>query len=236
MKTVFITGANRGIGLALVSKFSDMGYKVYLGTRVYQNGLEAIRFLNNPANIIPVVINVEQEQSIACAYEYVKSNGDTIDIFINNSAKADWIPNVSHIGALEITQEELVSLYKVNVFASILTAQIFLPILNKGARIVNVSSGVGEFCDANADKDFQIGYAPSKSALLMTTKKLATALKPYGIYVNACCPDWCKTDMGGKDATNSIESGAESIIKACFIGEENPPVGGYFRHGNRVNI
>ena len=241
-KTVFITGGNRGIGLALCQKFAtEYGFKVYMGARDLNKAKESIKKIGSPKNIIPIEIDVEFEESIAKAYEEylkIKDKDEKLYIFINNAAaQLDWIPNESHIKALEIPIELLDRIYRINVFASILTTRYFVNSMLEGGRIVNVSSGSGELWDYNAEKDFQIGYATSKAALIMVTKKLSGALKDKNIYVNCVCPGWCKTSMGGWiDATDTPEDGANSIIKACFLNDKNPPTGKHFRHGERIPV
>lgn len=235
MKTAFITGGNRGIGLEVCRRLIDLGFEVYMGARDTQKGVEAYTDITTLLNrrIHVIQIDVESELSIASA----ASVCPPLDVFVNNAgARLDWVPNGPSVKTLEITQEELIQIYKVNVFAPILCAKHFKHLFKPGCRIVNVGSGVGEFWDGNAQADFQIGYAPSKSALLMTTKKMAAALAPLGVTVNAACPNWCRTEMGGENAPDSASDGALSIITALFLDSAEPPTGQYFRHGNRVPI
>ena len=240
-KVVFITGGNRGIGLELCRKFAlEYNFKVYMGCRDIDKAKEAIKSIGNPSNIIPIRIDVEFEYSISKAYEEylkLKDKDEQLYIFINNAAaQLDWIPFKSHIKTLEIPIDLLDKIYRINVFSSILTTKYFLNSFENGARIVNVTSGSGELWHPDAEKDFQIGYASTKTALMMVTKKLSGAVKDKNIYVNCVCPGWCKTSMGGDPAPTTAEDGANSIIQACFLNEENPPTGKYFRYGQRIPI
>ena len=240
-KTVFITGGNRGIGFELCRKFAtEYNFKVYMGARDLHKAKESIKEIGSK-NIIPIKIDVEFEESIAEAHkEYlkIKEHDEKLYIFINNAAaQLDWQPNEWHIKTLEIPIELLDRIYRINVFSSILTTRYFVDSMESGGRIVNVTSGSGELWNHDAEKDFQIGYATSKTALMMTTKKLSAAVKDKNIYVNCVCPDWCKTSMGGViDAPKTAEDGANSIIKACFLDVENPPTGKYFRNGQRIPV
>lgn len=241
LKTVFITGGNRGIGLELCKKFSEHHWKVYMGARDIAKARQAIALLDHKDAIIPIQIDVSDENSVKQAflsYQQLKNENEILDVFINNAGvNLDWhADNDTYCKSLESSADMLETIYKTNVFASIFTLKHFLPAMGKGTRVVNVASGAGEFWDANANKDFQIGYAPSKSALIMTTKKLAAAVKDKGIYVNAVCPDWCQTDMGGHNAAYTAEQGALSVIKACFLTVSTPPTGCYFRHGKRIPL
>ena len=236
-KTALITGAAGGIGIALCKKFLDMGYMVIAvcrGTTKHWGKLtdaldgEWIFMQCDMANECSIM-------DMANRFEVWETEG--IDVLINNAAcGSDWVPNGPHVSALDISQDQLVEAYKVNVFAPILLSKHLSPFMHPGTRIVNVVSGVGEFNHPDAVKDFQIAYAPSKSALIMATKKMAAAYAPFGIAVNAACPGWCQTAMGGKDAPDSPEKGADSIIAACFLDSNAPPTGQYFRHGQRINL
>ena len=229
-----VTGGNRGIGLELCRLLSEQyGYKVYMACRDRAKA-EAAIVDNNLQNVFPLKIDVSRESSIQIAATRFH---DSLFLLINNAgAQLDWVPNKSHIKSLEADENLLLSIYRINVFASVFMCKYFLPFMEKGGRVVNVSSGSGEFWDPNANLDFQIGYAPSKSALIMTTKKLAAAARDFGVAVNACCPGWCQTAMGGEGAPTSARDGAMSIIKACFLDSESPPSGGYYRHGTRIPV
>ena len=239
--TVFITGGNRGIGLELCKKFAfDYNFKVYMGSRDLNKAKEAINSLGSPNNIIPIEIDVEFEDSISNAYkEYLKlkDKDEKLYIFINNAAaQLDWIPCKTHIKTLEIPIDLLDRIYRINVFASILTTRYFSESMENTGRILNIGSGAGELYNINANKDMQIGYASSKLALMMVTKKLSAAVKDKNIYVNCVNPGWCKTSMGGNKAPSTAEDGANNIIKACFLDNENPPNGKYIKFGKVVNI
>lgn len=235
MKYALVTGGNRGIGFhTCLQLANNWGYTVLLGCRDTAKVPDVANDM-----IHPVLLDVSSESSISRAALTIKSilGNQKLHLLVNNAgAQLDWIPNVSHIKTLDITEEKLLSIYRVNVFGPIFMVKYFLPMLERGCRIVNVASGSGEFWDSNALKDFQIGYAPSKSALIMSTKKLAAAVEQYGIVVNSCCPGWCRTSMGGANASDLPDDGARSVIQACFLGEESPPTGGHWRHGERVPI
>lgn len=229
-----ITGANRGIGLELCRLLSEKyGFKVYMGCRDTEKGRKTVES-NKLSNVYPFELDVSSEESICSA---ARNFSEELYLLINNAAaQLDWNPSQGYVKSLDVTEELLTQIYKVNVFAPIFMCKYFFPFMKKGGRVVNVSSGSGEFGDPNSNKDFQIGYAPSKSALLMVTKKLAAAAQPFGVAVNSCCPGWCKTAMGGGLAPTTAFDGAMSVLKAAFLDNEDPPSGGYYRHGKRIFI
>ena len=242
MKTVLITGATRGIGLELCRIFAnELGYdKVYMGCRSLEKGENAKKELGNPENVISLIVDVSSEESVKNAFENykkIKENNEKLNILINNAAaQLDWIPNGNYIKTFDIDIELLDKIYRTNVFSHLMMTRTFIPEMSEGARVVNVVSGSGEFWDCNAIMDFQPGYATSKSAAIMMSKKIAAAAKPYGVYVNSCCPGWCRTSMGGENADTSAYDGANSILAACFLNSENPPTGHHFRYGKRIML
>lgn len=240
MKTALVTGGNRGIGLATVKKLSDMGYKVYMGCRSEEKAQEALKEIGNPENVVPLIMELEFENQIAEAYaKYLtlKEPNETLDVLINNAAAGlDWIPDVSHIPTFEIEYSTLEKMFRINTLAALFMLRHFLPSMSKGARVVNVASGSGEFWDPNASKDFQPGYATTKAALIMLTKKMAAAAIEKGIYVNCCCPGWCRTATGSWNADTSPEDGAGSVIATLFLDNDNPPYGHHYRYGQRILV
>jgi NAD(P)-dependent dehydrogenase (short-subunit alcohol dehydrogenase family) len=103
-----------------------------------------------------------------------------------------------------------------------------IPYMAPGARIVNVSSGAGSLTTMDGSMP---AYNVSKAALNAITRVLAADLP--GLRVNAVCPGWVRTDMGGAGASRSVEEGAASVLWAARLGPDGPS-GGFFRDGNPV--
>ena len=240
MKAVLITGGNRGVGLSLSKQFAfDLGFKVYMASRDVLHARAAIKELGNPY-IVPLQMDVGDETSIRSAFRKycrIKEVDEVLDVIINNAgSQLDWVPGGPYKSAFEIPYEIYETNYRVNALASLFVVKHFMPAMHEGGRVVNVSSGAAELGHGSAMQDAYGAYAPSKLALIMITKKLAGALQSRGIAVNAACPGWCATRMGGSDAPRTAEYGAESIVAACFLETDAPPTGQFFRHGQRVYV
>jgi len=120
-----------------------------------------------------------------------------------------------------------------NTFAPLMMVRAFIPMMiaqNYG-RIVNVSSGMGEFGDLN---NYGPSYRLSKLALNGITLMLANAVKGKNVLVNAVCPGWVRTDMGGSNAERDLETGASGIVWAATLPDEGPH-GGFFRDGEKID-
>jgi NAD(P)-dependent dehydrogenase (short-subunit alcohol dehydrogenase family) len=132
---------------------------------------------------------------------------DHLDVLINN---AGIYPDEG-LTILTLPRERLDQTFQTNTFGPLEVVQVFLPFLRKAitARVINVSSGYGQLDGLSPDVP---SYCLSKLALNGLTIMLAAALKSDGIAVNSMCPGWVRTEMGGPNATRSIEQGADTAV------------------------
>ena len=208
MKTALVTGANKGIGLEVARQLAAHGFHVFLGARKTEAGLAAAAKLagDNPGEVTFVRIDVSDSASVAAAAKEVGQATDHLDVLVNNAGIV--VDGDSSI--LSTTDEILRETLETNTLGPLRVTRAFVPLLEKARapRVINVSSGAGQL-DGGAD-----GWAPayciSKTALNGVTSQLAHGLKP--IAVNAVCPGWVRTDMGGANATRSVEQGADTIV------------------------
>jgi NAD(P)-dependent dehydrogenase (short-subunit alcohol dehydrogenase family) len=114
-----------------------------------------------------------------------------------------------------------------NMFGAWRLTQAMLPLLRRSAaaRIVNVSSGAGQLSDMNGGYP---GYRISKTALNALTRILSSEEGRNGMLVNAMCPGWVHTDMGGSAAPRSVEQGADTAVWLATLPDDGP-TGGFFR-------
>jgi NAD(P)-dependent dehydrogenase (short-subunit alcohol dehydrogenase family) len=110
-----------------------------------------------------------------------------------------------------ISRQLMVQTFQTNTFGALEVTQAFLPYLRRAgtARIINVSSGYGQVEGMSPNVP---SYCLSKLALNGLRIMLAVALHNDGIVVNSMCPGWVRTDMGGIDATRSVEEGADTVV------------------------
>ena len=207
MKTALITGANKGIGFEVARQLGAKGFDVFVGARDPEKGREATETLRKggaTATFIP--LDVSDAQSISLAVHTVSEAADHLDVLVNNAG-------VIVEGDNAITQldaETVTRTLQTNTLGPLLVAQAFLPLLSRSTapRIVNVSSGGGQLSDGM--ETWAPAYCLSKTALNAVTCLFAAALPD--VSVNSVCPGWVRTDMGGANATRSVEEGADTIV------------------------
>ncbi len=214
-----VTGASRGLGREVARRLADAGYTV----------LAAVR---DPANMAPLPgvevlqLDVADPASIAAAADLVKARHGRLDVLVNNAG----ILLDGSTGLLEQDADVLRRSLETNALGPLLMVQAFAPLMGKGGRIVNVSSGGGQL---SVPSTWAPTYSISKTALNAVTVKLAEALRARGIAVNAVCPGWVRTDMGGAKAPRDLQQGADSILWPLL--QAGPEVtGGFFRDGERL--
>lgn len=225
-KTAFITGASRGLGLQTAQELHKRGYQVILGVRSDDAGAKAVQAVGGNAQF--VVIDVADSENIRAAAEQVGKRISQLDVLVNN---AGIYPDEG-VSILDSTREQFRETFETNTFGPLVVVQAFLPWLRKSsaARVVNVSSGYGQLGGLSADVP---SYCLSKLALNGVTLMLADKLRSERIAVNSVCPGWVRTDMGGANATRSIEEGAAGIV---WLAAEAPHdlTGKFFRDGAEI--
>lgn len=224
MKTVLITGANRGIGWQAAKELSQKGFHVFLGTRDSKaNGKKVADWDTNASWL---TIDVSQSESIHKAFKSLTQKQNKLDILINNAG----IYEDKSVSILDVSRESFAKTLQTNTFGSIEVIQIFLPLLRQSdsARIINVSSRLGQLASLSTNAP---GYSLSKLALNGATLILAKQLEQDDIAVNSVSPGWVRTDMGGSNATRSIEEGTAGIV---WLASEAPQsLTGKFLHDGK---
>ena len=233
MKTVLITGANKGIGFETARQLLEKGFFVFIGSRNVENGLEAVKTLNAEgfSNVETIKLDVTDLTSGRTAREEIGKKVAVLDVLINNAGINGGSDPYT---VLEATSDEYLNAFRTNLIGTTNVTQAFIDLLKKSSepRIVNVSTSVGSLSlqsDPNwpAYSYAKYGvYAVSKAALNMYTIQLAYQLRDTNFKVNAVCPGLTKTDFtffnGGE-----VSVAANRIIKYVLI-DNNGPTGKFF--------
>jgi NAD(P)-dependent dehydrogenase (short-subunit alcohol dehydrogenase family) len=231
-----ITGANRGLGLALVKSAIDSGHIVCATVREPANAsdLQDIKsaFLTN-LYVLPLDITVPKKRAAVIA-EITRAFGK-IDIVIHNAGINSRSKGIeegeAHVTFGSLTEEALLSNVKTNAIAPLLFTQELAPLLSNSERgvVVAISSWFASL-KGNQDRAFNYSYSGSKTLLNLYFRLAANALKPKGIVAFMVNPGWMKTDMGGSKATLTPEESANAIY--AMAKAATPEMAGQFLDWN----
>ncbi len=220
-----VTGANRGIGREIVRQLAGRGFFVVLGARDLDKGRRAAEEIDPSADSVAACqLDISDPASVAVMSDVVGERFSRLDVLVNNAAILyDSWQQVSEAD-LETVEQAL----QTNLLGAWRTTQALLPLLRRSPhpRIVNVSSEGGSI--AGMISGGPPAYSVSKAALNALTRLLAGELRPHGILVNAVCPGWTATEMGG--GGRPVAEGAAGVVWAALLPDDGP-TGGFFRDG-----
>jgi NAD(P)-dependent dehydrogenase (short-subunit alcohol dehydrogenase family) len=224
---VVVTGANRGIGLEISRQLATRGAQVVLTARKSGAGKAAVKKLaaqNLTVQFRP--LDVTSGKSIVDLREFLKRTYGRLDVLINNAG----IIATGDAPGLKVNMETVRVTLETNAIGAFHLSQALAPLLrrSKRARIVNMSSGMGAFSEMEGD---YAAYRISKTALNAVTAILAAELRDR-IAVNAVCPGWVRTDMGGRSAERDVIEGADTPVWLALDAPQN--LTGKFLRDRRV--
>lgn len=207
MKTILITGSNKGIGFEVARQCAVQGHAVIISGRNESRLTAAAEKLAAGGCMADTLLmDVGDLASITHAAQELSGRKITLDVLVNNAG----IIVRGDDSLLEEDDAVFAKTIHVNANGPLRVARAFLPLMNKGAHIINVSSGGGSMTDPVGG--WSPAYCVSKSALNAITRHLAYELSAQGVRVNALCPGWVSTDMGGEGAPRTVEQGAETPV------------------------
>jgi NAD(P)-dependent dehydrogenase (short-subunit alcohol dehydrogenase family) len=201
MTTVFITGANRGIGLEFAKQYKTEGFNV-IGTA--RNPDKAIEL--KALGVTVMQLDVTDPQSVKDLSKALK--GQSIDILINNAGFFDR----RDVSLDKVDFDVFERTLSINTLGPLRVTQALIENLQKGKKkmVINVSSGLGSISKSSGR---WYAYRSSKSALNQINKILSVEFKDQGFTFTVIHPGWVRTDLGGPGATYSTEESVSKMMK-----------------------
>ena len=208
---VLITGANRGIGLALTRAYLERGDRVAATCRHLAKAADLHKLKETfRDDLIILRADVGLGRSVAAAAEDAELHLPRLDVLINNAGVAPGKPK-QPLEGLELAQVR--DALETNALGPLRTVRSFLPLLRKSRqpRVVNVSSGAGSL-SRNPLEGPSYAYSGSKAALNMFTRIMAAEFRDQALCIVAMTPGWVRTDMGGPDAELDVTTVAGEMV------------------------
>jgi NAD(P)-dependent dehydrogenase (short-subunit alcohol dehydrogenase family) len=217
-RIALVTGGARGLGVEIARQLAAEGMVVWLGARDAARAAEVAGTIEG--DVRPLALDVTDDASIAAAARAVGA----LDVLVNNAA----IDYDTDARAVTADLARVRRAFDTNLFGAWALCEAFAPALRASGhgRIVNVSSAAGQITTGMGGGT--PGYTLSKLSLNGLTRLLAAELAADRVLVNAVCPGWTATDMGG--GGRPVPEGAASVVWACLLGDDGPS-GGFFRDG-----
>lgn len=204
-KIALITGANKGIGFEIANQLGQKGFHVVISARDADRGIAAAELLNQQGVEASFLqMDVSDSHNITNAARLYAQKFGRLDVLINNAAIL-----IESGSIVSMNSNILEDTFRTNTIGPLLVIQSFVEFMSKGGRIINISSSAGSLSNMT---NYSPAYSISKTALNAITKQFSSELSSKGIAVNSVCPGWVRTDMGGRNATRSVEKGAETAV------------------------
>jgi len=260
-RIALVTGANKGIGYAIVEKLAEeRSLTVLLGARDVKRGEDAIKQIGK-SNVSLLKLDVDSEESVKAAAASVKSQYGGLDILVNNAGRA-WKGDAFNENVARTTLQT-------NYYGTLYMMRHFQPLMREGGRIVNVSSMVAQSSlkrmsaalrnqfldpklneqkltalaekfvdDVKMDRVAAEGwprttYGVSKVCMSMLTIIAARDNTQRGLLINSCCPGWVRTDMAGPNASKSPAEGADTPVYLALLPPDATVTGAFFQDRNQ---
>jgi NAD(P)-dependent dehydrogenase (short-subunit alcohol dehydrogenase family) len=222
MANILITGANKGIGLELVTQYASRGDTVYAACRNPGQAAE----LSSLENVTAIEVQVGDDQSVTDMASNL--NGVAIDVLINNAGTSGPKPQDQSVFNMDFAGWS--EAHNINAMAPARVLQALLPNLRAAgiAKVVNITSQLGAL---EMDMPMMgLAYGATKAALNKFMRLAALDLIKENIYISIIHPGWVRTDMGGSSADISTEESAKGIIQCTD--ELGPATNGLFLKWN----
>lgn len=234
MSLAVVTGANRGIGRAIAEGLVRSGHHVVMAGRnvaAIESAAAEVGTIG-PGTAEGVVLDVTSDASVVGLVEHLRAL-TPLTLLVNNAGvylEAPHVrgsaPNAIVDQPIEVFRETM----ETNLYGPVRMMQALWPLMADGGSIVNLSSGNGQL---EAMDGGDGAYSVSKTALNAATKKFAAELRPHNISVNAMCPGWVHTEMGGPEGDRTPDQGADTALWLASLAPLEL-TGGFFTDRKRI--
>ncbi|MBN1313017.1 MAG: SDR family oxidoreductase [Anaerolineae bacterium] len=212
-KWALVTGSSRGIGRQIALGLAQRRCNIVVHGRNESNVAETLQQLQALGARTHVVSgDLGTAEGIEAIIEGVKKGPGHIDILYNNAAiQNDWKP------IWDIAPDEWLEIFQVNVFAMVALCNAFAPEMKRRGygRIINLTSGIRDIPQLAP-------YSVSKAAVDKYSRDLAAELQGTNVLVNYIDPGWLKTDMGGPDAEQEVETVLPGVLVPALLDDHGP--------------
>jgi len=226
---LFITGANRGIGLEMIKQFSQSGWKISACCRTPETADELNALAKDNEHITLYPLDVTDYQAVSALANQLRHL--TIDLLINNAGI--YGPKGSNLHDLDLDAWRQV--FETNTIAPLKLVQAFAPHVaaSQGKQIAIISSKMGSISDNQSGSAYI--YRSSKTALNQIIKSLSIDLQPQAIKVIALHPGWVRTQMGGPNGLIDVEQSVNGL-KQVMTAESGIKTGHFYNYdGTEIN-
>ncbi|MBP6786638.1 MAG: SDR family oxidoreductase [Candidatus Promineofilum sp.] len=222
-RVALMTGANRGIGLEVCRQLAGRGLRVVLTARDPNKGQAAADgLIANGLDVTFLPLDVSDPAAAEAARVWVEGRYGRLDVLVNNAA----VYLDDNVSIFDVPLSTFDKTLAANLYGPLHLCRAFVPGMRQRGygRVVNVSSESGQLSTMGG---YTAAYAISKTALNGLTRVVA-AEAGQAVKVNAVCPGWVRTDMGGPHASRSVAEGADTIVWLATL-PDSGPTGGFFQ-------
>ena len=228
-RVALVTGANRGIGLEVCRQLAGRGLRVVLTARDPNKGQAAADgLIANGLDVTFLPLDVSDPAAAEAARVWVEGRYGRLDVLVNNAA----VYLDDNVSIFDVPLSTFDKTLAANLYGPLHLCRAFVPGMRQRGygRVVNVSSESGQLSTMGG---YTAAYAISKTALNGLTRVVA-AEAGQAVKVNAVCPGWVRTDMGGPHASRSVAEGADTIVWLATL-PDSGPTGGFFQDRRRID-
>ncbi|MFY9825371.1 MAG: SDR family oxidoreductase [Thermoanaerobaculia bacterium] len=225
-RVAVVTGGNRGIGLEVCRQLAALGLKVVLAARDLDKAREAAKSLQG--DVVPFALDVTDPEGPGLLLEFADRDLGSLDVLVNNAG----VFLDHNFGGLNLPMQVLRDTLEVNLVGPWRLTEAVAPGMRQRGygRVVNVSSGLGAMSEMSGG---YAAYRVSKSSLNALTRILADELRGTNVLVNAACPGWVQTEMGGPRAPRPVKDGADTLVWLATL-PDGGPTGASFRDRRQI--